>query len=192
MTLTLYGGARSRAAIVRWYLEEKGIAYGWHPVDMAAGEHRQQAFLELNPFGKVPMLVDDGADGAAGDRLTLFESGAILLHLAEHYAQEFTTPVRRALAQQWVLFANSTLSTALFVPSSREKEFPRLLTVLDGLLEPGTPLVGDAWGVSDCAVEAHLAYLPVFFPEIDLSPYPQVAARIDATRGREAYLKAMA
>jgi len=63
MTLTLYGGARSRAAIVRWYLEEKGIAYGWHPVDMAAGEHRQQAFLELNPFGKVPVLVDDGAMG---------------------------------------------------------------------------------------------------------------------------------
>jgi glutathione S-transferase len=192
MTLTLYGGARSRAAIVRWYLEEKGIAYQWHHLDMTAGEHRQQAFLELNPFGKVPVLVDDGADGAAGGRLTLFESGAILLYLAEHYAKEYTTPAHRALAQQWVLFANSTLAMALFVPSIREKEFAHLLSVLDGLLEPGTPLVGDTWGVSDCAVDAHLAYLPVFTPEIDLSPYPHVAERINATRKRRAYIRGMA
>lgn len=192
MTLTLHGGLRSRAAIVRWYLEERGIPYRWCPLDMKAGEHRQEAFLALNPFGKVPVLEDDGIETAPGTPLRLFESGAILLHLAEHHGGEFTAPAQRSLAQQWVLFANSTLSTALFVPSNRETEFPRLLAVLDGLLEPGTPLVGDTWGVSDCAIEAHLAYLPVFFPQIDLTPYPHVAARIEATRARPAYQRGMA
>ncbi|MCP9915988.1 glutathione S-transferase family protein [Cyanobium sp. ATX 6F1] len=191
MSLTLYGGARSRATMVAWYLEEKGLPYHWQQLDMAAGEHRQEPFLSLNPFGKVPVLVDDAAVGAAGGRLQLFESGAILLYLADRYGHEFASPEQRALAEQWVLFANATLSSALFVTSNRETEFPRLMGVLDRLLAAGTPLVGEAWGVADCALESHLAYLPVFFPQLDLSPYPHVAARIAATRERPAYLKVM-
>ncbi|MGB7565379.1 MAG: glutathione S-transferase family protein [Prochlorococcaceae cyanobacterium] len=195
MSLTLYGGARSRATMVAWYLEEKGIPYLWRQLDMAAGEHRQEPFLSLNPFGKVPVLVDDTGveEGgvAPGARLTLFESGAILLYLADRYGHEFANPEQRALAEQWVLFANATLSSALFISSNRETEFPRLLGVLDGLLAAGTPLIGETWGVADCALESHLAYLPVFFPQIDLSPYPHVAARIAATQARPAYRQVM-
>ncbi|MCP9850156.1 glutathione S-transferase family protein [Cyanobium sp. Morenito 9A2] len=191
MSLTLYGGARSRATMVAWYLEEKGLPYHWQQLDMAAGEHRQEPFLSLNPFGKVPVLVDDAAVGVGGGRLQLFESGAILLYLGDRYGHEFANPEQRALAEQWVLFANATLSTALFVASNRDDEFPRLMVVLDRLLAAGSPLVGGAWGVADCAVEAHLAYLPVFFPQLDLSPYPHVADRIATTRERPAYLKVM-
>ena len=54
MALTLYGGARSRASMPRWYLEEKGIAYHWRQLDMEAGEHRQAPFTAINPFAKVP------------------------------------------------------------------------------------------------------------------------------------------
>lgn len=147
MSLTLYGGARSRATMVAWYLEEKGLPYHWQQLDMAAGEHRQEPFLSLNPFGKVPVLVDDAAVGAAGGRLQLFESGAILLYLADRYGHEFASPEQRALAEQWVLFANATLSSALFVTSNRETEFPRLMGVLDRLLAAGTPWSGrpGAW-----------------------------------------------
>ena len=84
MALTLYGGARSRASMPRWYMEEKGIAYNWQLLDMEAGEHRQEAFTAINPFGKVPALVDDDP-ALPGGRLQLFESGAILLYLAERY-----------------------------------------------------------------------------------------------------------
>ena len=85
-----------------------------------------------------------------------------------------------------MLFANATLATALFVPSNREREFPRLMDVLDRKLGEG-PLMGSQWSVADCAVNAYLAYLPIFFPQIDLSPFPQVQATIAATQQRPAY-----
>lgn len=176
----------------RWYLAEKAIPYTWHLLDMQAGEHRQEAFLAINPFGKVPVLEDSAARDPGGEPLRLFESGAILLYLADRYGQEFSTPEQRALAEQWVLFANATLATALFVESAREREFPRLMAALDKLLAKGSPLLGEVWGVADCAVNAHLAYLPVFFPQLDLSPYPAVQATIEATRARPAYQAAMA
>ncbi len=173
----------------RWYMEEKGIPYRWVQLDMEAGEHRQEPFTAINPFGKVPALVDEDP-ALPGGRLQLFESGAILLYLAERHGGECQTAAERALAQQWVLFANATLATALFVPANREREFPRLMEVLDGRLSAG-PLLGGAWSVADCAVHAHLAYLPIFFPQIDLSPYPHVQATITATQQRPAYQTVM-
>jgi glutathione S-transferase len=189
MALTLYGGARSRASMPRWYMEEKGIPYTWQLLDMEAGEHRQEPFTSINPFGKVPALVDEDPS-LPGGRLQLFESGAILLYLAERFGGECQTPAERGLAQQWVLFANATLATALFVPSNREREFPRLMEVLDQALAGG-PLMGAEWGVADCAVHAYLAYLPIFFPQIDLTRYPQVQATIAATQQRPAYQRVM-
>jgi glutathione S-transferase len=99
--------------------------------------------------------------------------------------------VRRAKVAQWLLFANATLAVALFVPSNREREFPRLMGVLDGLMEGGRPLVGESWGAADCAVQAYLAYLPIFFPQIDLEPWPGVRATIAAAQGCPAYQRAM-
>jgi len=201
MTLTLYGGARSRASMPRWYLEEKGIPYQWVQLDMEAGEHKQAAFTAINPFAKVPALVDDSLKAPTGEPLQLFESGAILLHLADRYGGEFSgsadeAAAKRALAAQWLLFANATLAVALFVPSNREREFPRLMEVLDGLLTGGRSLMAGPWGdpgwsVADCAVHAYLAYLPIFFPQLDLTPYPNVQAVITATGQRPAYQRGM-
>ena len=189
MVLTLYGGARTRASMPRWYMEEKGIAYDWRMLDMRAGEHSREPFLSINPFGKLPALVHEDPE-VPGGRLQLFESGAILLYLAE-LSGECSSSAQRSQAAQWVLFANATLATALFVPSNREKEFPRLMGVLNGLLDGGKPLMGGSWGVADCAVNAYLAYLPMFFPDLDLSPYPAVQANIAATQARPAYRKVM-
>jgi glutathione S-transferase len=201
MTLKLYGGARSRASMPRWYLEEKGSAYDWIQLDMEAGEHKGDNFCAINPFAKVPALVDETLRAPAGKPLQLFESGAILLHLADHHANEFTgtaaeMAAQRALANQWILFANATLAVALFVPANREREFPQLMGVLDGLLAGGRSLLAGPWGdptwsVADCAVNAYLAYLPIFFPQIDLTPYPNVQATIAATQARPAYQRGM-
>ncbi|MFN9940021.1 MAG: glutathione S-transferase N-terminal domain-containing protein, partial [bacterium] len=73
MTLTLYGGPRSRASMVRWYLEEKNLPYSVIEVDLAAGEQHQPAFAAINPFGKVPALVDTSFSLAGGQPLALFE-----------------------------------------------------------------------------------------------------------------------
>lgn len=205
MTLRLYGSARSRVSLPRWYLEEKGIAYEWIVLDSQAGEHRQPPFLAINPFGKMPALEDTALVGPDGGPLKLFESGAILLHLAELYGQEFssagsgdaaTSAVRRALTAQWVLFANSTFTAALMGHASRPEELTRLLGVLDGLLGSGGSLLagngGDpGWGAADCALQGHLAYLPMFCPSVDLTPYPHVQAAIASTQQREAYRRVM-
>lgn len=76
--LKLYGGARSRASIVRWYLEELSIPYEFVLLDMGAGEHQKPEYLEINPMGKVPAIAD-------GD-FKLWESGAILLYFMLTYS----------------------------------------------------------------------------------------------------------
>jgi len=201
MSVILHGALNTRAAIVRWYLEEKDIPYTWRTLAMKQGEHRQAPFTDLNPFGKVPVLVDETLAGPDGKPLVVFESGAILLHLADRYGQEFDGPgdrasALRALTAQWVLFANATLSPTLFRAESDPQELDRLMTVLDGRLAAGGSLLGGpwgepAWGAADCAVQAHLAYVPLFLPQLDLAPWPHIQAQIAATTARPAYLRAM-
>ncbi|MFN9646338.1 MAG: glutathione S-transferase family protein [Cyanobacteriota bacterium] len=196
MALTLYGSPRSRASLVRWYLEEKGLAYAMVVIDLAAGAQRESAFLAINPFGKVPALVDDAFTATDGQPLALFESGAILLHLAEHQARESASPLWRSLTAQWVLYANATLGPAMFAAASRPEELQRQLGALDGLLAGGRSLLagvadGPDWGAADCAVQAYLAYLPLFCKDMDLSPFPAIEASIAATNARPAYRSAM-
>ncbi|MFN7900568.1 MAG: glutathione S-transferase family protein [Synechococcaceae cyanobacterium] len=197
MTLSLYGSRRSRAAIVRWYLEEKGIPYTLVELDAQVGEHRREPFIRINPFGKMPALVDDALTLADGSPLPLFESGAMLLHLAEQHGGEFAgaapeAAVARSLTAQWVLYANATLGPAMFQASSRPEDLERQLGVLDNLLAAGGSLVTGRsdWGAADCAVQSYLAYLPIFCAGVDLAPWPQVSATIDATRARPAYQRA--
>ena len=191
MTLTLYGAPQTRVSMPRWYLEEKGIPYELAMLDLAGQEHRKPDYLAINPFGKLPALVDSGMAGGDGQPLSLFESGAILQHLEDHYSGEQRTAAQRSLTTQWLLFANATLAIALFVPSNREREFPRLMQELNRQLASGRPLVGESWGAADCAVTAYLAYLPIFFPQEDLSPYPVIQQLIAETRQRPAYRKVM-
>ena len=205
MTLTLYGAARSRASMVRWYLEEKAIPYAFVQLDLKSGEHRHEPFTTINPFGKVPALVDDALASPDGGPLKLFESGAILFHLAEHYGEEFdpqepggaeAAAARRSLTVQWLLFANASLGPAMFQVETRPEELARQLGTLDGLLAAGPHLLagvwGDpGWGAADCVLQSYLAYIPLFCPQVDLSPYPAVQAAIEATRNRPTYQKAM-
>ena len=97
--LKLYGGSHSRASIVQWYLEEIGVEYEFVLLDMEKQAHRQPDFLALNPMGKVPLIVD-------GD-FKLWESGAILLYLAEKYEKHNYSLEERSILNQWILFANS-------------------------------------------------------------------------------------
>ena len=91
MALTLYGGPKTRASMPRWYLEEQGIAYELVELDLRGNQHRQPDYLQINPFGKLPALVDTSVQSFDGTALKLFESGAILLHLAEHHAGQINS-----------------------------------------------------------------------------------------------------
>ncbi len=190
MTITIYGGPQTRASMPRWYLEEKGIPYELVDISLRSAENLQADFLAVNPFGKLPAMRDRSVTDAEGRPITLFESGAILLHLAEHHGGEAMTTSEKSLTSQWTHFANSTLAFAIFVPEQKTKVLPRLLKQLNMQLSEGF-LVGNAWGAADCAVTAYLAYIKLFFPNEDLTPYPQIDLLIEETKQREAYKKAM-
>ena len=180
--LKLYGGARSRASIIQWYLEELEIPYEFILLDMQAGEHRQPEYLAINPMGKVPAIVD-------GD-FHLWESGAILFYLAQKYGKMPPSLEEQAKINQWILFGNATLGPGIFVEASRERETPRLLTPLNQILEKQPFLLGDELSVVDVAVGSILAYIPMML-KLDLSEYPAVVDYIKRISERPAFQKAM-
>jgi GST-like protein len=96
--LYLAGTANGLRASVA--LEEAGLPYRVHKVDLAKGEHRTPEFLKLNPAGLIPVIVDQ--DGPGGKPLKLSQSGAIILYVAEKTGRFLPKDaVRRALAWQW-------------------------------------------------------------------------------------------
>ncbi|GIL59489.1 hypothetical protein Vafri_14171 [Volvox africanus] len=166
----LYSNPASRGRIVEWYLQELGVAGDVEVVNLdmrEKREHKSDWFKKVNPFGKLPAFEDGN--------LKLFESGAILLYLADKYDQ-LHTPLERARAAQWTLFANSTMTQAVFVEQWRERSMPDIFRTLDELLSQQPYIEGDAFSVSDVAVGAYLLYIPAFLPQLDLSPYPNVLA----------------
>lgn len=179
--IKLYGGAMSRASIVKWYLEELQAPYEFQLLNMKAGEHLQPDFLEINPFGKVPAIAD-------GD-FQLWESGAILLYIADKYEQVKTVE-EKAIASQWVLFANATLGPSLFGGDTREKETPRLLGGLNKILENQTYITGDLFTVSDVAVGTILGYA-VLMLKMSYADYPAIEAYLKRIGDRPAYQKAI-
>ena len=101
--LTLHGTKKSRAFRCLWMLEEAGVDYELRQVAFAEGETRRNTHLQINPNGKVPVLVD-------GDQ-TLVESLAINLHLAKNYAPQLWPTGRYADsdAYQWLAWAMGEL-----------------------------------------------------------------------------------
>lgn len=180
--LKLYGGARSRASIVQWYLEELGIPYEFIFLDLQAGEHRQPEYLAINPIGKVPAIVD-------GD-FQLWESGAILFYLAQKYGNLPSSLEEQAKINQWILFGNATLGPGIFVEASREREMPKLMTPLNQILSKQRFLLGDEFSVVDVAVGSMLAYIPLML-KLDLSEYPAVVDYIQRISERPAFQKAI-
>ncbi len=179
--LKLYGGARSRASIVQWYLEELEVPYEFVLLDMQAGVHQQPEFLAINPMGKVPAIVD-------GD-FQLWESGAILFYLAQKYGNSMSL-AEQSLINQWINFANATLGFGIFVEANREREMPKLMTALNQILKKQQFIMGDKFNVADVAVGSILYYFPMLL-KLDLSEYPAVVDYLKRLSERPAFVKAM-
>ncbi|QFU16318.1 glutathione S-transferase N-terminal domain-containing protein [Microvirga thermotolerans] len=101
--LQLYSLPTPNGVKVSIALEETGLPYEPHLIDIGKNETWTPEFLSLNPNGKIPAIVDP--DGPGGKPLALFESGAILLYLAEKTGQLLPKdPARRYETVQWVFF----------------------------------------------------------------------------------------
>src|SRR5690242_21831312 len=120
--LYLAGTANGLRASVA--LEECGLPYRAHAVDLAKGEQRSPEFMKLNPAGLIPVIVD--SDGPGGRPLTLSQSGAIVLYAAEKSAKFLPRdPAQRALVMQCFMQAASDISgssNAVFMLDNRAPE----------------------------------------------------------------------
>ncbi|RJF93126.1 glutathione S-transferase family protein [Sphingomonas cavernae] len=160
--IDLYGMTSPNVLKLALMLEECGLDYRVHHVDVFAGAQHDPAFLAMNPNAKVPVIVDNDGDGA----FAVFESGAALLYLADKTGLLLPRDGRaRSTALQWLLFQASTVGPAFgqyvhffrYAPSEiyalrrHESETARVLGLLDRRLGESAWLSGDSYGLADIA-----------------------------------------
>lgn len=179
-------------------LEELGVPFDLVAVDIFKGEQHAPAFRALSPNGKVPVLVDDG--------VTVFDSHAILLHLAEKHGRFLPRAGQgRASALSWLEFVATGLSpfsgqAVHFlhyapepVPYARNRylrEVERHYHVLDAHLAQHAFLAGDEYTIADMALWGWARGAAYIFGDAGLSAYPNVARLVDAIGKRPAATRA--
>ena len=103
MTIQLYAFDTPNGRKISVALEEMGLAYDVHVVDITKGEQNDPAFLKISPNNKIPAIVDP--DGPGGRPISVFESGAILLYLAEKTGQFLPKEASARVAVfEWLMF----------------------------------------------------------------------------------------
>jgi len=189
-------------------LEEMGIPYEAHKVTLSDVDVKSAAFLSLNPNNKIPAIIDpDGPDGAP---LGLFESGAILIYLAEKSGKLMgKTASEKATVIQWVMFQMGGLGPMLgqlgffskFAGSEWEDKRPqqryiaeakRLLAVLEGQLEGRDWITGE-YSIADIAIAPWLRALD-FYGTQDLVGWhdnPNLVAYLERFVARPAVQKGL-
>ncbi|MET3762544.1 glutathione binding-like protein [Sphingomonas sp. UYEF23] len=166
--LQLYSLPTPNGVKVSIMLEETGLPYEPHLVDFAKDDQKTPEFESLNPNGKIPAILDP--DGPGGTPLALFESGAILLYLAEKTGQFLPSdPVARLEAIQWVMFQMGGVGPMFgqmgffvkFAGKDFEDKRPRdryvaearrLLGVMDVALADKRWFVGEDYTIADIAM----------------------------------------
>lgn len=159
--IDLYTAATPNGHKVSIALEELGLPYTLKVLDLSAGEQKRPGFLALNPNGRIPAIVDHGADGFA-----VFESGAILIYLAEKTGQLMPKDTRgRSLVMQWLMLQMGGVGPMMGQANVFYRYFPekiqpaidryqqesrRLFEVLDGRLKDHEWLAGD-YSIADIA-----------------------------------------
>jgi len=182
----LYGWATPNTHRVSILLEELGLTYGVTGVNIRAREQFAPEILALNPFGKVPILVEDRV---AAQPLVLFESGAILLHLAEAHGRLLPpSGSARADTLAWLMVALTGLGPATGQahhwtelapekpPAARAHalaQVDRVYRLLDGRLANQPYLAGAAYSIADIAAFPWVARHG--WAEHDLAQTPHVA-----------------
>jgi len=170
----LHGHPGTRSPLVNWYCLEAEI-----PIEM------RDPRPSPHPFGQVPHLSDD-------DGVEVFESGAILLYLADKYGGN-NSPEQRAKYTKWVVWANASLEEICFGPGmsgTRITQPSTTLDVLEQMLASSEWLVDGAFSVADVAVASYLNYIPLFFGTLDLGSRPNIAAYMKRCAERPAFKEA--
>lgn len=182
--LQLYSLPTPNGVKVSIMLEETGLPYEVHKIDFAQDDQKSPAFLSLNPNGKIPAIVDP--DGPGGQPFGLFESGAILLYLADKTGRFVPIdPAARWRAIQWLMFQMGGVGPMFgqvgffhkFAGKDYEDKRPRdryvaeaarLLGVMDAALAGRTWFLGDDYSIADISMIGWVNGLTGFYGAGDL------------------------
>jgi glutathione S-transferase len=208
--IELYTAATPNGHKVSVTLEELGLPYAVHEVDLAAGEQKTPAFLRLNPNGRIPVIVDRDAPAAdPGDPhppgFVVFESGAILLYLAEKTGRLMPAdPLGRSLVVQWLMFQMAGVGPMMgqanvffrYLPEKiptaiarYQNESRRLFEVLDGRLAEAEWLAG-SYSIADIA---HWCWVRTYrWSGVSVEGLPHLRRWLDAMKARPACQRGIA
>jgi len=201
--LYTWGTPNGRKASIM--LEELALPYTVHEVNIGKGEQHEPAFLAISPNNRIPAIVDP--DGPGGKPLSLFESGAILVYLAEKTASALlpASGAERAVTFQWLMWQMGGLGPMVgqahhflfqpkeVVPYGQKRyhdETKRLYGVLDRRLADAEYMAGGFYSVADIATYPWIARHERH--QVELAEFPNVKRWFDAVGARPAVGKGMA
>lgn len=199
----LYNLATPNGQKVTIFLEELGVEYDYHLIDISKNDQFQQWFVDICPNSKIPTLVDkNGPNG----QLNLFESGAILTYLAEQH-KKFLAPEGTAqryetlkwlffqvggvgpMFGQWGHFHKYAPEDIKYAKERYDKEVKRLLQVIDTQLSKHKYISGEEYTIADIA---SWPWVKLFSDgRIDFAVYPNVSRWIKEIAERPAVKKAL-
>ena len=196
--IDLYSTATPNGHKVHILLEELGLPYRVHHIDIGAGDQFKPDFLAISPNNKIPAIVD--ADGPDGMPMSLFESGAILLYLASKSGRFLgTTDREKFVTLQWLMFQMGGVGPMLgqahhfriYAPEKFEYAFnrytneaKRLYGVMDKRLAESAFLAGAEYTIADIAT---FPWTRSFANQgIELTDYPHVKRWFDEISARPA------
>lgn len=209
-SIELYSLATPNGQKISVALEEMGLEYEGHTINILTGDQFTNEFIKINPNSKIPAIVD--YDGPNGKRINIMESGAILLYLAEKTGQFLPTdPMLKQQTVQWLFFQVAGIGPMFgqfghFYKYAKEKctapypleryttETLRLLAVLDKQLEGQDYLIGDQYTIADIATFPWVKCLDVFYgaqEQLKLSEYINVTNWLERCLQRPAVQKGM-
>jgi glutathione S-transferase len=192
--IDLYTSPTPNGYKVTILLEELGLPYELHAIDLSSGAQKEPWFTAINPNGRIPAIVDRGNDDFA-----VFESGAIMLYLAEKAGRLIPTDEKgRSRVVQWLMFQMGGLGPMMGQANVFARYFPeqipaaidryrresrRLLEVLDGRLAGNEYLAGD-YSIADIA---NFAWARIHeWPGVDISGLDHLQRWLDAIAARPA------
>jgi GST-like protein len=200
--IDLYTWSTPNGRKVSIMLEDCALPYRVHPVNIGKGEQFTPEFLALNPNNRIPAIVD--SEGPDGKPLPLFESGAILVYLAEKTGKLVPKSARgRLICLQWLMFqmggvgpmfgqAHHFIRNAEQVPYGIKRyteETRRLYGVLQKRLSEAGYLA-DEYSIADIATFPWVARFE--WHKVDLNDFPAVKRWFDTIAARPAVAKGMA
>jgi GST-like protein len=208
--IQLYSLPTPNGVKVSILLEETGLAYEPHLVSFETNDQMSPAFLSLNPNNKIPAIIDP--NGPGGEPLALFESGAILLYLAEKAGKFIPADAAgRYETIQWVMFQMGGIGPMFgqlgffhkFAGKEYEDKRPRdryvaeskrLLGVLDKRLEGRNWIMGDEYSIADIAIFPWVRNLNGFYEAgglVEFESFANVKRVLEAFVARPAVVKGL-